>query len=326
MSTYSKYFLSIFIFLTFLIPSTVYAFDDVNDLGSLDHDSQSLLGIWRLGYKPSPTTNLKEHQALMGIQLTESNFWLAARFPYSPTEGLLIDAELTEATFNFRVGISDSVETAVYIRLITIHGGFLDTYIESFHHTFGFFNAYREYYPRNNVVIADTRYGRADFKPQTTLNDIIIENKFSLIPDTLQLIKQVRIPVNSIVGGSGILLAFQSNFRFEDFSTQIALGFTWHEDKKFFFYDTHNFVSFAHVSLKFRLEKWCAIIFAWQGQTPYGEGSETYYYNEFVSETYLGAQFLIDDTIIQFSIIENIKQTTSGDIGFHFSVAIHGAN
>ena len=82
----------------------------------------------------------------IGIDIYHSNI-----FTFNNNDNIMNDFALTSFTFGFRYGLSNSITTEVFVRYMTVTGGFMDGFIEKFHSFFGLPDAYRLDYPRDVV-------------------------------------------------------------------------------------------------------------------------------------------------------------------------------
>lgn len=67
-------------------------------------------------------------------------------------ESLVQDGESTRLTVSGRYGIGRSLELGIDVPFVVIGGGFLDSFIETYHSTFGFPNGGRELAPKNRLL------------------------------------------------------------------------------------------------------------------------------------------------------------------------------
>jgi Protein of unknown function (DUF3187) len=75
-------------------------------------------------------------------------------------EYLMLDGETQRATLSIARGISARTEVGVALPYVVLSGGFLDSFVESFHRTFGFPNGGRPLAPRNRLLIRYQHNGR----------------------------------------------------------------------------------------------------------------------------------------------------------------------
>lgn len=310
--------------------SMAYAQEE-RDIGAdpLDTTPQALFGNFRLEYRPVTAATLGAGNATLELNVTHSNYWVVAGYPPDYYLATLFDAEITEWSFNLDYGVTDVWDIGVRMRVMSVQGGILDGYIEGFHRLFNFDNASRDEWPRNIVAFYDTRMGFSQFSDGNFLNDVVLENRVR-IAKYLQIINQIRFPVDSPFGGFGGMLAGQVDGRWRDFGLTIGLGFSVHEDRDFFFYHTKPVVAFLFIGLSGRLEPNFSIScgFHFASNTAGDEtisGEPLYFVNQLVAEIHTGFRWRVtNDFTVQFAIIENFTVSTAADIGFNLSIEVFG--
>ena len=316
----------------FCMGTSSYAGEDsVPDIGAdpLETTPQSILGPFRLQYRPVSQRMLGTGNASLGLNFTHSNYWVIGGFPPDYYLGVLFDAEITEALYSLDYGVLDEWDIGIRVRVMSVHGGFLDGYIEWFHGFFNFPNASRERFKRNKVFFYDSRYGAAPFSEGTFLNDVIIENKVA-VGNLFKIIHQLRIPVDSPMGGVGMLVAAQLDGRWRDFGLTMAFGVAWHEDRDFFFYETNPVVEFGFVGLSARLEPDFSLAMGFHvASNTVGnytiKGDEVWHLDHLAIEIHAGFRWMVTPScVIQFAVIENFTVVTAADISFNFSIKVFG--
>ena len=75
-------------------------------------------------------------------------------------EKILLDGESTRFTLLGRYGLGRGLEVGMEIPYLITGGGFLDNFIEGYHHTFGFPNGGRELAPANRLLYHYEKNGR----------------------------------------------------------------------------------------------------------------------------------------------------------------------
>ena len=322
----SFWFLILFVFLSLLSVPLVHA-EDQNGIEAdpLDTTVQSIGGLFRLQYRPVSRARLGSGNVSIGLNMTHSNFWVNGGFPPVGVQGVVFDAAITEWLYGIDYGVTEEWDMGVHFRVMAIQGGFLDEYIEWFHGAFNFRNANREFFARNSVMFFDSRYGFAEFESQTVLNDVVIENRVT-IGEAVTIIHQFRIPVNSIMGGVGSLLAVQADGRWGDFGATFAFGVVWHEDRDFFFYRTKPVFGFGYVGIGATLEPDFSLALGFHlSSSTFDDltvaGDPIWYFNQVVAEVHLGVRWMvISNCIVQLAVIENFTAGTAADIGFNLAM------
>lgn len=114
-----------------------------------------LVQIFGLPAPGSPTVIGKGRSILSVREDISSNFAVKER----RGEKITIDGESYRTTLGFRYGVASGIETFVEIPFIGYSGGFLDWFIDDFHHTFGFGDGDRNMFPRDRLLISYARNG-----------------------------------------------------------------------------------------------------------------------------------------------------------------------
>ena len=74
-------------------------------------------------------------------------------------EKIVLDGESYRATIGFRYGVAKGIEAGIDIPYVFYSGGFLDSFIQGFHDTFGFNQMGRDAVPKNRLLFEYTRSG-----------------------------------------------------------------------------------------------------------------------------------------------------------------------
>jgi len=104
-------------------------------------------------YPYSENDILSANKFSMCIDIYHSNI-----FTFHRDDNLMNDFELTSFTLGTRYGLTNSITLEVFIRYMTMNGGFLDGFIENFHSFFGLPTAYRPNYSRDIVSYYNNNY------------------------------------------------------------------------------------------------------------------------------------------------------------------------
>lgn len=102
---------------------------------------------------PSSITELSAEFAVGNISLDQ----------YSLQEALQLDVELQRWQFSFSKSLNDSLALRIELPYLSVSGGQLDNFIESFHDTFGLPNGNRDIWPARRLWIQHVRNGRLDY-------------------------------------------------------------------------------------------------------------------------------------------------------------------
>ncbi len=119
-------------------------------------------------------------------------------------ESIDIDAELWRTSFKAAYGVSDIFSVGMEIPFFSYSGGFLDEFINDFHHFFGFPNGGRELID-NYRLVYKIKKGKASYRPQVKnfgLGDLVFWNKLQVIHESqlipaLSLKASLKLPTGS---------------------------------------------------------------------------------------------------------------------------------
>jgi len=120
-----------------------------------------------------------------------------------------LDMEVTELNFRYKRIIKDVVEFDMDVPVLVIGGGFMDSFLEDYHRTFGFGDPYgRSQRPNNEFLYEVRRDGDLIIKGKsgTRLGDIRLALKKSLLASdgfTFSVKGDVELPVGNAKEGYG---------------------------------------------------------------------------------------------------------------------------
>lgn len=190
------------------------------------------------------------------------------------------DMELWRTAFVLGYGFGRHIDIRVELPFITSSGGFLDGFIQNFHHTFGFPNGGREQVEnyRFNYRMSHNGDLLFNYDPQTfALSDIVLRGKFFIpesmtLPIELAVLPYLKFPTGQQSQGvssghfdGGLAVLAQKSWGGLSLTTQVGgviLG--GHEDignllRKGFF-------GFG-LSVEYRMVQWLAVIAQLTGNT-----------------------------------------------------------
>lgn len=140
---------------------------------------------------------------------------------YDYKECVLADFESLVTELGASFFLFKNLQVGMALRVISYYGGFLDSFVQNYHYTFGFPNGAREFFPQNNVYVnVETNINIYLDKPTVSFGDIDTWIKYNMIHIKmidLALLGALKIPTGSFnkLSGSG----------YPDFAAAILLDF-----------------------------------------------------------------------------------------------------
>jgi len=209
--------------LLFLTTSLLFPQEAENGRGFFTLRSQSPVQQLRVGIQHHPPWTLAEGQGAFHIQHTWKNMWLYK------TSSFLIDGEIHETVFRGAYGFTPRFELSTEVPVRFLTGGHLDALIEGFHDTFGYVQAGRDKYLRNQFAVqiydsvSGTSFSLDDSEIGWQLGNIILSASYDLIQD-----KNPRVA--SAISGNLKLPTASTRHLFGsqsfDFGLSLGLGYT----------------------------------------------------------------------------------------------------
>lgn len=187
-----------------LISTSIYAY------GPLEVRAQNPLYLLFLTETPERgASSLEQNDWSLSLETTFSNGTLGER--REKGIGLELDLESWRHVLKVRYGIFDRYSVGIDIPFLTISGGFLDPFIQKFHHIFGFPNGERDLVSNNTLTYVVTDSGRAIYKPRPSmfgLSDIIVSNKVQFLEEStfipaLSLKASLKLPTGQTKNATG---------------------------------------------------------------------------------------------------------------------------
>lgn len=113
------------------------------------------------GYEiPPALPGTKQSDTALDVQWSTSNTSLDQ---HSTQDSLQLDAELVRWQFNVSKPLNDKLNLRVELPYLVVSGGQLDSFIESFHHTFGLPNGNRSGWPNNRLWVQHRHLTDTDY-------------------------------------------------------------------------------------------------------------------------------------------------------------------
>ncbi|MBI1910285.1 MAG: DUF3187 family protein [Deltaproteobacteria bacterium] len=176
----------LFIFLSlFFVSPAILAESYYPPLGPIPVRNQNPLYLQFLDLHPQRTEVLPAGTYQVEMQAAYSNLFERNASPATGYQ-VALDMELLRHSIFFRYGVMDRFELGVELPLLHFNGGFLDSFIQDFHHFFGLPNAGRELYPNGTFEYAIRKNGVPlyEVNPETYgLSDIILDFKHQIFKE-----------------------------------------------------------------------------------------------------------------------------------------------
>ncbi len=125
--------------------------------------------------------------------------------------GVDIDMELNRTAFRVDYGITPRIQMGLELPFLSTSGGFLDSFVQGYHHAFGFPNGGRDTVDNGRFSYRITRNGKTFYRVSQQgfqVGDLTWHQKFNFVDETkgfpaLSLHGVIKLPTGSLNGGSG---------------------------------------------------------------------------------------------------------------------------
>lgn len=315
-------------FVLFLLPFQTLEAEE--DLGPIDVPSSVFISNVRGGFVPQTIEVLEPGKMEFHTSVTHTNFWTVGRINF-------LDLESTQYHFGMRAGTSPRNELGIQFRLLWYGGGIFDKLIEKFH---GWINAgsfSRYQWPRNTTAYQRKNINpyqpptyAAEFPSGYFLNDIILTKKTSIIDGMLAWRSSIRLPVNTLVDGTGIINTLDYRYSFKwryghDLQVYGSISVAYYDKAEFFDMETIDWQLFLFGGIK---AKWASRLYGvlqmhYETRSIHDKATAGIKMSDSF-EWVLGIQWLATDRmLLQFAVIEDSTFSASEpDVSFHFSMRI----
>ncbi len=257
----------------------------------------------------------------------------------NPRENILFDGESTRITLEGRYGIARGFEAGVEIPFVFWGGGFLDSFIEGYHNTFGFPQGGRDQAPRNRLSIQYRRDGQERLRVDRAsygLGDIRLQGAWQLYSKTpgqsraVALRASLKIPT----GDSDQLHGSGST----DFSLWITAGDAYKlgrgplalfgaagimamTDGQVLQDQQRHWVGFGGLGVGWSPLRWLAFKIQTQFHTPFYQESDLRQLNAVSAQLTMGGTLALSDRLtLDLGITEDIVVSTAPDVVFHLNL------
>jgi len=253
-------------------------------------------------------------------------------------ESLVQDGESTRLTVSGRYGIGHSLELGIDVPFLVIGGGFLDTFIESYHSTFGFPSGGREMAPKNRLLYRYQKNGVTLLNMEQSgqgVGDVSLSAAWQIYRSAdsrrnLALRGSLKLPTgdSGTLRGSGStdLCAWMIGNWGEQFSLgQVtifgaagAMGLT---KGRVLTDQQRPLVGFGMLGLGFAPADWIALKIQTNAHTSFYSDSDFRELNAASAQLTMGGTLrFTPKTSLDIGVTEDIIVGTSPDVVFHFSL------
>ena len=257
----------------------------------------------------------------------------------NPRENILLDGESTRIILDGRYGIARGIECGVSIPFVILGGGFLDSFIEGYHNTFGFPQGGRDQAPRNRLLYQYRRDGQERLKIDNSsygLGDIRLNGAWQLHqkmesqPRAVALRASLKLPTGDSdqLHGSGstdfslwVTASDDSKLALGHLTLFGAAGVMAMTDGKVLRDQQRNWVGFGGLGVGWSPLRWLAFKVQANGHTPFYKDSELRELNaNSIQLTIGGTLAFSDQTTLDIGVTEDVIVKTAPDVVFHLAV------
>ncbi|MEN6464510.1 MAG: DUF3187 family protein [Syntrophaceae bacterium] len=257
----------------------------------------------------------------------------------SDYERIVIDGETYLLNLTGRFGVGERFEIGFELPYIFQNGGFLDSFIQDYHSTFGFPNAGREQAPNGRLLFTYERNGSTIFKVDkcnSGIGDIRLNAGYQLYqsnsehPRAIALRTSLKLPTgdsNQLRGSGGADLALwltgSQGFKtrtgtWEIFGGAGALGMT---DGDLMPGQQRNAVAFGSIGAGWKPRSWLALKVQLDGQTAFYRNSDLDELSSPSAQVIVGGSLFFSDKIaLEIGLSEDFVVKTAPDVVFHFAL------
>jgi len=290
--------------------------------GPLLLQGHSLFQLLRLSMLPWITPLLHKGEFELQSTATWVNLW-----GWKPS-GYLVDGEALRLSVALCYGLSNSVQLRLEVPATYLTGGIMDSFIEGFHDTFGYVQAYRDAFPRNRFRVTFYAPGGGEYRLDDedagfALSDLILSLKWDLSQGTrylpaVMVAPSLKIPTGDNEGGGvdgGITLYLTKRvwrlygyfgLQYARYSKEEILGISMNPDQWIFL-----------IGLECPLTERFSLLL--QDLIHTGVTKDFYAFSESTHELALGFKYEFrKGALLEFGLIENlVNYENSPDFGFH---------
>ena len=254
----------------------------------------------------------------------------------NPRESILLDGESTRVTLDGRYGIARGIEGRVEIPFIILGGGFLDSFIEGYHSTFGFPQGGRNQAPRNHLFYLYLRDGVERLKMDSSsagLGDLRLHGALQLYREehngqrAVALRASLKLPTGDTdqLHGSGstdlsLWVTASDGYRLAIGPLTLfgAAGIMGMTDGKILKDQQRNWVGFGGVGVGWSPLRWLAFKVQANGHTSFYKDSELRELNASSVQLTIGGTWAFSEKVtLDLGVTEDVVVKTAPDVTFH---------
>ncbi len=252
-------------------------------------------------------------------------------------EMLTLDGESYRFTFAARYGLAKGVECGIDVPVIAYGGGFLDGFIEDFHHFFGFPNGGREQAPRDRLLYQYITGGnqKLDIRDSAAgIGDIRLTGALQLFRSeeaAVALRASLKLPTgesNRLLGSGNTDFALWFSVK-EDYKLPAlghisgfgGIGGLVMGDGETLKGMQRTLAGFGSLGFGWSPVEWLALKVQADGHTPLYQGSGLKAVNKTSLQLVSGGTFSLGkNTSLDLGISEDVIVETSPDVVFHIAL------
>lgn len=258
----------------------------------------------------------------------------------SGSERIVLDGETYLLNLTGRFGLSERFEAGFEVPYIFQSGGFLDSFIQDYHSTFGFPNGGREQAPNGRLLFRYQRNGATVFqvdKANSGIGDIRLTSGLRLYesksesPQAVALRASLKLPTgdsNQLRGSGGTDLAlwltgsrgFKTGYGlWEVFGGVGVLGMT---DGDLMPAQQRNIAFFGSGGAGWKPLSWLVLKVQFDGQTAFYKNSDLDELSSPSVQVIAGGSILFTEKIaLEIGLSEDLVVKTAPDVVFHFALS-----
>jgi hypothetical protein len=300
--------------------------------GPLSLRSASPFQFLRLALLPEGPDTLDAGQWELRQTYTWANLWAFERDRY------VIDAEILRSTISLRYGLTKRWQVGVELPALWRDGGFADSSIEDFHHTFGMGQGHRDEFPRNEFQVEVHAKDGGVFSLNSDdagmgFQDAVLSSRVSITSGTarcpaLSAAVHVKLPTGDnreLFGSEGVDwgISLSMSKRVGDFFAYLSVGYVYsNSDHLNGVIDLRRSQWTGLAALEYKPFKKTSFILQYLCNT--GPAQNLYEFSKTTHELTFGIQWGIGkSTLIQIGVLENIFfYDNSPDIGLHLGTCL----
>lgn len=253
-------------------------------------------------------------------------------------EFIILDGESYSSNLGLRYGVSDKFEIGIDLPFLGHAGGFLDSFIEGWHDTFGLPDGGRKQTERDQLRYSYIRNGRREFKLDKSVNgigDIRLTTAWQLVHETGRRPGRgaLRIGLKLPTGdsdkllGSGstdlsVSLAGQREYPLQSgrVATYASLGALLMTDGEILA-EQRNLAGFGSFGVYWAPLNWMALKIQADGHTALYKDSDLTELESSSVQLLLGGSLQVGaQTTIDIAVSEDVVVDTSPDVNFHLAL------